>query len=534
MKKHLFILGALMMSGGILLAQEQVESDAVTDTYSRSSISPISIVYSDGNDRYLTSGIKAIDFGGKFDLNEIPTTTLSVRGDRAIMTDSAINDVLNSNNIGKEIISYWFNRKPDGTMDDSRMQQRSRYNATDQDVLNDQAAKVKTIADMGGKLLRDSYIIAFDAKNFEIRESTDSKGNKTISHQVDMRAYVYQIDISEAFLQDIYSNVWIYDDDDANTKAQKKQNFENLEVPMKLIASVRASSSADEGYSTAITQSYEALLRKLENKISAWQVTTPVYQVHPIMAKIGTKEGLKNGSRYAVYKYVEDKQGNLTTEKRGLIRATTIADNKGEATGESAMSRFYQISGYPVKEGMLLKQSNDLKMGISVSPSLGGYSIGNVRIDYLSHISNHGCLSLFFINIGYDLADMYLDGEKMDGDEKWSYANGSIGYGLGLPLSRKIELQPFVSAGCDYLLILDEDYKDQYEDELFGIFADAGLRFSVTPIYPVQLFAQADYSLLIKEGEVYQRFNESKSSFLGMEGSNRFGLGISAGIRVAF
>ena len=531
--KFINVLSFVLLSSSILIAQEQVEPDLVTDSYSRSSISPITITYSDSYDSYVKSGVNAIDFGGKFDFNEISTTSLNVNGDRKTTSDSAINKRINELNIGRDIISYWFNRKSDGSMDDSRMQQRSRYNATDQDVLNDQAAKVKTIADMGNKLLKNSYILAFDAKELEIRTSTNSKTGKTTkSHYVSMNAYVYQIDITEDFLNSIYTDIWIYDDDDSNTKAQKKKNFENLIVPMKLVASTSVSSSAEEGYTTAVTNSYEDLLRKLEKKIKEWQVTTPVYQVHPIMAKIGKKEGLKNGARYAVYKYVEDKNGNLTTTKRGFVRATTIADNEGVASGESAMSRFYQISGHSIKEGMLLKQSNDMKMGVSLAPVLGGYSFANLRVDYLAHITNHGCVSHVLVNFGADLADMY-DNTGNDLDCKWMYINGSIGYGFGIPLTRKFEFQPYLAVGADYILLDEDDYSVTDDDGAMGFFGEGGLRFSVTPVYPVSIFAQAGYSLLFKEGVVYEFFDQSKSSFLGL-GDNRFGLGLSLGIRAAF
>lgn len=530
MRKN-YVLIASMLSLSVLgYSQEKVESNGITDSYARSSISPISITYADGNDSYLVNGIKAIDFGGKFDINEIKTSSVAVSGDRLSVSDSAINLKLNEINIGKEIVAYWFNRKSDGSMDDSRMQQRSRYNATDQDIMSDQAAKVKTVSDMGGNLLKGSYVLAFDAKEFKVAETTNSKGQKKISHQVKMNAYVYQIEISEAFLQEIYTDVWIYNDDNAQTKSQKIQNFENLKVPMKLVASVSTFSSAEDGYATAVTASYEELLRILEKKISAWQVTTPVYQVHPIMAKIGKKEGLTNGARYAVYKYVEDKQGNLTTEKRGFVRATTIAENEGEATGESLMSRFYQISGYSIKEGMLLKQSNDMKMGVSVSPVLGGYSFANVRVDYLAHISDLGFASYGFVNLGLDMVDMF-DNLGNDLDFKWMYANASLGYGFAMPLTRKFELQPFFSVGVDYMILDEDDYSTDDNSNL-AVFGDAGLRFSVTPVYPVSIFAQADYSLRVYQGYVYEYFNQSTSSFLGM-GDSRFGLGLSIGVRVA-
>ncbi len=529
MKKFSFTFLFLAFAS-LAYSQAVVEEDQLEDTYSRNSISAIVISHSDNIDGAVSQGIQNIDFGGKFDINNLKTTTIHINSDRSKNIDSLIDLKINELNIGKEILSYWLQRQPDGTMSDLLMQERSKYNATDADVMKSQAAKVSTLADMGDQMIKNSYIMVFDAKSLTQDRSSDG----TVSYSAQMNAYAYQINFTSDMLNDIYQNMWIASTDDNPTKEAKNQKFENMMIPMNRVALVNATGIGETG-SAAVTDAYEDLLRKLENKISNWQVKVSIFTVKPITAKIGKKEGIKNGSRFKVFKYTEDKDGNLCMVKKGFVRATTVADNEGEATGESSTSRFYQIAGGKLREGMLMTQANDLKMGVSLGGQLGGLSLAYVRIDYLAKMQNSGISHYGLINIGGDLAILSFEeyGNIYEVEKPYMYYNVSIGYGIGIPLTRLFELQPFAAIGADYLAV-GELYDDSKMSEFMGYFADAGLKFSWQPVYPVQIFAQADYSLLLpfKTGLVYNYF-DSKSKVLGL-GDKRFGLGLSVGVRYAF
>lgn len=522
MKKVLSILAAVLMAAN-LSAQSP---DLLSDNYSRNSLSYVYVNYA--GDKY-NSNVSAV-MGGwsisqKFDQNILETRSIDLSTSRGNGTESDFAREINRQGVGRQIIGYWFNRQPDGSMDDSRMKARSEYSATDADVVRDQAAQVKVLAMQGEKLMQHSYVVVYDAKNFRTSQYKNKKtGKVTTTYLVDVYAYAYKIELNQTVMDDIYNNVWIYSDDNAATKAQKKENFKKLNVNMAFIASAHYSGSSADGYNAALSGAHDDLMFDLTKKIADWQVKVPIYKVHPIMAKIGTKEGLSNGDRYRVYKFMEDEQGNLKTFSKGYVRATTVADNEGVASGSSAMSRFYQISGTVLHEGMLLKEEKDLRIGVSASAVLGGHSFANFRIDYLANITDHGICHYPFLNIGLDLAESDYDGESR------LFYSAALGYGLGLPISRFLEFQPFANFGAD-LVAHDEDDGGETMDWA-AYFAAAGARFSIRPTNNFSLFVEAEYSISLMEGDLYKLANGS-SDMLSLS-DDRFGLAFSGGIRINF
>ena len=535
--------------------KSQVDDEMSAVQYNRNSISVLFTKYNDNWDHYSTLGYDSVIYDDKFDVNFIPSHYIILPSKREDNSDSLLDIYVNQLNIGREIIAYWLNRKADGSMDVSVMEERSLYNASDQDKLNAQAAKVSMLKENGGLMIPNSYIVIFDIKKVE-----SSNGTGTVSAD----AYVYQIEFTEDDLNNLYMNGWINDNDPASVKQTKKAYFENLTVPMTHIFKKNIVSSGE-----TIEEAVKVLfdndqLSKMEKKIDNWKVKSSVFTVKPILAKIGKKEGVRNGDRYRAYIFREDKDGKLFMVKRGYVRATTIVDNRDSISARKSKSSggflsdlfskkdnesskgdnepskkekksgefqsyldslkascFYQISGRPLKEGMLLQQDKDSRVGISASAQFGGISLANVRVDYLGYIHKSGIAHYGILNFGFDLTDEYP-----------FMMNYSVGYGCGLPVSKAFEFQPFILVGADVPLTKDNiDFKYK-----MGWFANAGLRFSFMPVYHVQIFVQGDYSFLFKQGTYY---DDGSSSFLGWPQRNRMELGLGAvglslGVRVAF
>ncbi len=523
-----------------------VEDEGSAVTYNRNSISVLFTKYNDNLDYYSKLGYDSVIYDDKFDINRIPTTFITLYTKRENSIDSILDVTINQMNIGREIVAYWLNRKSDGSMDVSVMEQRSVYNASDQDKLNAQAAKVSTLKENGGLMIPNSYIVVFDIK----RISSES-------NVVTADAHVYQIDFTEDDLNNLYMNGWINDSDPADVKQQKKNYFDNLKVPMHRVLKKTITSSGDNLDKAVKVLFNNDNLTKMEKKIDGWKVKTSVYHTKPILAKIGKKEGLRNGDRYRAYIFREDKEGHLYVVKRGYVRATNIVDNRTEADAKRTKSSggllsglfsksdttsskkekkaegfqayldslnascFYQISGRPLKEGMLLQQDKDAQVGISASAQFGGISIANVRVDYLGYIHKSGIAHYGLLNFGFDMTDTYP-----------FMMNFSLGYGCGLPVSKAFEFQPFVLVGADVPFKSD---KVEFKYKA-GWFANAGLRFSIMPVYHFQIFVQGDYSFLFKYGPYY---NDGSSRYLGWPQRNRMELGLGAvglslGVRVSF
>lgn len=542
----LALCGCLMVS-----AQEKVREN-VQDDYKRNSLSIIVVDRGDNYDDTVFEAVRSIDLGDKFDLNLIPTNRITISGNRANTVGGIeVGKAVNASDLGKEILSYWFDRQADGTMNAKRLEHRGNYNADDQDVLNARAAKVgpESLGDVGYALVNGSYVMILDYSG--IKSSKNDK--QEVSWSVTTNAYVYQIDYS----QDIEAQVieaWIYEDDTPETIARKNEAYDKILVGMSPKATVSYTTSAKEadgGVRAAIVEGYGETLLRLENQIPAWNVTTSIALRNPLRAKIGTKEGVKNRMRFQAYMVKGDrKTGEPYTVSKGYIRATTIADNRGMATGQSTkFTEFYQISGGKIDEGMTIKQKNDLGMGVSLGYKVGGLAPYNLTVDYLASINTKGFSHYGLLNIGYDMftgskigdeVGKYLDAGDLTGltDGGISYINFGIGYGFGIRPIRHVELMPFIMGGGDYMMnhndFLKEDAGEETEDSFskkIAWYGNAGLRINFNVKYPLQLFIQADYTLLIEEGSYYKAFNDLlKVGDLGHKNS----FGVMAGVKWTF
>lgn len=544
---------SLALCGCLVVSAQEKVRENVQDDYKRNSLSIIVVDRGDNYDDTVFEAVRSINLGDKFDLNLIPTNRITISGNRANTVGGIeVGKAVNASDLGKEILSYWFDRQADGTMNAKRLEHRGNYNADDQDVLNARAAKVgpESLGDVGYALVNGSYVMILDYSG--IKSSKNDKNE--VSWSVTTNAYVYQIDYSE----DIEAQVieaWVYEDDTPEVIAQKNEAYDKILVGMSPKATVSYTTSAKEadgGVRAAIVEGYGETLLRLENQIPAWNVTTSIALRNPLRAKIGTKEGVKNRMRFQAYMVKGDrKTGEPYTVSKGYIRATTIADNRGMATGQSTkFTEFYQISGGKIDEGMTIKQKNDLGMGVSLGYKVGGLAPYNLTVDYLASINTKGFSHYGLLNIGYDMfsgskigdkVGKYLDAGDLTGltDGGISYINFGIGYGFGIRPIRHVELMPFIMGGGDYMMnhndFLDEDAGEETEDSFMdkvAWYGNAGLRINFNVKYPLQLFIQADYTLLfVKEGSYYEAFNELlKVGDLGHKNS----FGVMAGVKWTF
>lgn len=544
---------SLALCGCLVVSAQEKVRENVQDDYKRNSLSIIVVDRGDNYDDTVFEAVRSINLGDKFDLNLIPTNRITISGNRANTVGGIeVGKAVNASDLGKEILSYWFDRQADGTMNAKRLEQRGNYNADDQDVLNARAAKVgpESLGDTGYALVSGSYVMILDYSGI-----TSSKNDKQeVSWSVTTNAYVYQIDYS----QDIEAQVieaWIYEDDTPETIARKNEAYDKILVGMSPKATVSYTTSAKEadgGVRAAIVEGYGETLLRLENQIPAWNVTTSIALRNPLRAKIGTKEGVKNRMRFQAYMVKGDrKTGEPYTVSKGYIRATTVADNRGMATGQSTkFTEFYQISGGKIDEGMTIKQKNDLGMGVSLGYKVGGLAPYNLTVDYLASINTKGFSHYGLLNIGYDMfsgskigdkVGQYLPAGSLTGltDGGISYINFGIGYGFGIRPIRHVELMPFIMGGGDYMMnhndflneYAGEETEDSFMDKV-AWYGNAGLRVNFNVKYPLQLFIQADYTLLfVKEGSYYEAFNELlKVGDLGHKNS----FGIMAGVKWTF
>ena len=565
-------------------AQRIVESSEEFVSYDRNSVSVIVTKYNDSYDQVFATTVGGFNLGSKFDVNNIETKSVPVKQARMMQEgtltafggytpDAAtVNEVLtklNNNNVGKEILNYILSPDSQGRFTRDVINTRGQWNAKDKDYIESKATQVDAMGQNGEQLIDNSYIIVFDMKNPTKTETTkkDSKGKDytVVTWSANMGAMVFEIADAEAVVANVLNNMWITDRDDESTMAAKRQAFADLKVSMRHVASVGVYSSSSE-LDKAIAASKEQLMAKLENQIPAWQVTIDCETVHPfITAKIGAKEGVRNGQRFGVYGQVFNKsKERLEFKRKGYVRATVVADNRRVADGTADSTYFYRISGGASLNGTeILKQKNDLGIGINANYNfIRSFSMIDIGIDYLAFIQKRGFSHYIMLNFGIDkdngndVYQGYKDNHTynivLDEENQFilkngaSYMNFSIGYMFGIKIKQFAEIQPFIRGGIDMLttspdinennlraMALTENYVIKNENDLkkssSAYYLDPGIRLTFNVVYPVQLYLQANYSILLTGGDKYNIINNYLKD-CGYGHAN--GLGVGGGLRI--
>ncbi len=554
--KRVLLCAAAICSALTLLAQP---SDAaktgrgpkplVSDSYARNSISVVLVDRGDRYDKRVTSAVQGMNLGRKYDINKIKSNHIQVDSVRSSKSGTtAINSRILRSNIGQEVIGYWFDSDNNGMMEGTLVERRGRYNVRDQDVLNASSAKIgeSALSDTGYALINSSYIVVLDYSAIEKGKNSSDEPTESVT----LTTHVYKVEFPEESQNSFYDQCWIDQDTPASEVASRRAAFRNLMVPVAAVATTSVSSTVrveDGGLEVAIQSAYSGAMNSLESQIDAWKVTVSIQQTRPLGAKIGTKEGLSNTDRYIAYETKRkqvDGEDVTYSAKRGYVRATYVADNASDADGRSPMSEFYQISHMQnIRPGYVLKESNDMGMGVAAAYNIGNMSIAKVTIDYLMSIGAGGVSSYMIMDFGYDVlsaSKLRKEGFVIDGtiyNEGLSFLNCAIGYGYGFrPGSRLLEIVPAIYLGADYMQVnseLDDDSEESNEEFIAktGFYGRAGVKANLNIAYPLQLVVGVDYSLIVYEGEFYKRNNES----LATGGCERTGgLALSLGLKYIF
>lgn len=540
MKKY-FVFVLFFSFSLMLLAQPKVKRVESSD-YDRNSLSIIVVNRGDQWDHSINDFLSQLVIDEKFDVNEIPLTVFRVNNpDRRNPIGQEMADKLMAESgVVKQVLAYIFNRQSDGSMDDVLLRKRGLYNAKDQDVLNSSVAKVhEQYLEWGEKLIDGSYVVVLDFWNL----SKDTSAGTT-NYYAWIDAYAYKLDCDRQKLDDFYRVAWADPASSASEKAAARKGFDEFQIGFVPIATVFdlnsslkssleavtsiLSNKGNTNYTAvaAMTEAYSNVMHSLEKKIPGWRVAVPVVGTNPILAKIGKKEGVKNGQRFRAFSYSEDKYGNLVSNGEGYLRATVIADNIGVATGNSETSQFCQISGIKeIQEGWTIKQSNDFKVSAAFEPRVGGFSRYSVNFafDYLFHIYSSGNCFYGLLNLGADPEAVRFK----KGLQTYSFIFGA-GAAYGFRLNRMMEVAPYLTAGLDFVAAtIDGDFTGR------GVYYfEPGVRFSVS-FYPLSLYVKGFYDLLRdgranQEQGFYWAFNSS------LKHPHKSGAGLALGVRWAF
>lgn len=535
LKKAILSLAAVLCMNAAY-AQQKV-SEPVSDTYDRNSISVVYLSRGDSYDETVRDAIRKYflnsNYQTKFDINVIPTGEISFgnsRGEAVPKSTFAFDKRFMG--IGKEIVAFWYHRDGEGMMDASIIRNRGRYNANDQDWMNSQATKVgeQLLKDSGYDLIKNSYVLVLDYSGIE--RGTDDKGKEQWKATANL--HVYKLGYTRQTEETVFDS-WIYDDDDEQTRQAKRQIWEDMTVNLYYVTSESVTSTVkteDGGLPKAVVSAYNTAVTKIENQVDAWNVRAAINKTKPLRAKIGKKEGLRNGDRFRTYTYRQDADGNIKSVPGGYVRATYISNNLGNATGDMLESQFYQISGLRVSEGALLKQSNDISLGVSLGYRMGAIAGYNLLLDKLISIRTNGISHYALIGMNFDiLSEKKLNrhGLQTTTGKGVNFINATVGYGIGLhPYIHQIEFVPYVMLGLDNILLNGEEMEEEATFSQKTAYAVVGgIKLNVNVYYPFQIYAAADYNQFLLQGSIYNERNTYlRGAGIGRENGFSFSFGV--------
>jgi hypothetical protein len=435
----------------------------------------------------------------KFNTNAVPLNVIPISSNEKI-SESKLESLLESQ-ITNDIAKIWFpwdNVKKSYSME--TIYERGLLSATYGEVATAEASSRQKalLMDAGEKLIDRSYILVWDIRNIRATSARATKG-----YMADVDVYLYRLDWTS-----LLDKMWTQWD---NPKAIEQMSFtvshiaSFVEKSLLTDIEVKYPKSADDdamlnGLASEIVKKADAYLTEANPD---FKVGATVFATSPVRARIGTKEGVTIDQRYFVYEYVLNKRGELMRKRRGAVRAKKVAVNTGIASKENPLSRFYQISGRKIRDGMLLEQKPDHGIGISV---YGSPVDINVQVDFgLSVWAGKYASGTSFSNgtkayIKYKtpLEDINSEIVHVDGTTEKIRSFGLLGAGLSKDLCffHRFALTPYV--GYTGLLVSKKLQSgiDNMEKLTFGIEAGVVLSIALSPI--LSITGNAGYNSVMK------------------------------------
>lgn len=475
----------------------------------------------------------------KYNDHNVATRTIRLNELNGNVSERQLKEFL-TNKVSREVVAKWFNRNEKGEFSMDLIAERGMYNATDAEVIKAKASerKMALLQDAGENLLDRSYILVYDIKRIMTAEEFDrSKGrpSEEEGYYAWYDCYLFKLDWTDSVAAVFYNNLWndASNFDPARVEAFNKTNFPIVFVDKVSTAFGYVSSTQYKDHARNILGSLtdDQLFARLFSKVvdeadtqlaqrnEDFKVKIPIFSTQPILAKVGLKEGLSVDKRYFVYEFEVNSKGEKKAVRKGVVRATNkITDNRGIATGQTEPSKFYQVAGRKLYQGMLMQENPDWGFGLtfgygSTAGAVGeGLSImlelntslyvGKVTQSYPPGIKIYGMANLSTSNFVLDINQNPNDPTN---PEFFIYSY-SAGISKDINFFRNFVLVPFVGYGVEtYTNTATGMEKDKYE----STFLEAGARLGINLRYNIQLLATYTLNpILITD---YESKNDVKS-----------------------
>ena len=199
------------------------------------------------------------------------------------------------------------------------------------------------------------------------------------------------------------------------------------------------------------------ILEEFEKYVEELKVRARVIKSNPILSDIGRQEGLFKDQRYRVYEQIKKADGSIELIKRASVRVVRVAENTEKykkfnvknskdslrmaKKEQFNYSKFKQIDGKQIEEGMLLEQDDDRGIGFQVGYLyMKGNSGLQIGIDYRFSKMFKKKAFTSGLKVGVDLGFYRIQGEY----QKHSAIGGQIYISKEMYLSPKFDIKPVV------------------------------------------------------------------------------------------
>ncbi len=335
MKKTFFILSLLVLSVGTIFAQEEAalltaRGNELHREYLRPSLSRI--FFHDGSNlaQRIVAEMK-VQVDNKFNQNpledDVFSLPITIKESKDLTKEkfaevrAVVDKTIKEHNYGADIMRTWFPRfdASEGGYTCDVLMERGNFAATDNDVLRAKSsARSSTLNELGEQLIDRSYLVAYFVYTIP---QNDGRGPKA-----QVMAFAYKLDFGPEVMTTFYEQYF-----------DKENGISQCTFPVKFIAEVLkgnffVSASVRPNEITTVTDCASELLSfasvSLVNKISDFEIKTPVVKTGPVQAKIGTKENLQLDQRFYVMELSLNKEGKEVAKRRGAVRVDYhITDN---------------------------------------------------------------------------------------------------------------------------------------------------------------------------------------------------------------
>lgn len=285
--------------------------------------------------------------------------------------------------LAKQLVATWFNRKDDGSMDWSVIQERGKYSASAEKRDDAKEAALETDFLMDWDLLSNTYTIFNKMEFYEnepaaalIRDAAKAEAmvqlagkpevlvNKTMDgidkvyektkegYTVKCTSFLYQLDWNEEIAEKAKN--YLFNNNIDSKMAWDTTSIFNMNFVGKITSSsivtfkIGETRTEEQIIDLQIKRTMDNALAKLQKEYVQFRPVSPISSVGPLTARIGMKEGLEPGQTYEILAIEFNEFGLPMYKQIGKVsvdKKAPVWDNRQGADQEPNLDE----SGNPIE-----------------------------------------------------------------------------------------------------------------------------------------------------------------------------------------